>query len=107
MLLSPSAELLPAHSMLPSPALAAFAGLLALPGSDIDQVVADAARENPALIVDDARDEPAPFIPPTPVAIVAVDRDRQVGAPMRGPRRGTGWREALLRDLRIELPSRC
>jgi len=106
MMLSPSAELVPAHAMLPSPALVAYAGLLALPGAALDEAVAQAVRDNPALVVDDPVGDPEPVRRVAATAPLAgAGRDRQATTTWPDPPVPEAWRDALLRDLCMELPS--
>jgi Sigma-54 factor, Activator interacting domain (AID) len=47
-------DLVPELGMVPTPALIAYAKLLALPGAELEQTVAGELSQNPALIQDEA-----------------------------------------------------
>ena len=115
MTFSAELDLLPGLGMIPTPALVAYAQLLALPGIELEQAVADELAQNPALIQDEA---PAcgecgmPGDPPCHYCAVEVSRParsqlRDPAGPLGpGPVATLSWAEAVLRDLRLVVSGR-
>jgi RNA polymerase sigma-54 factor len=115
MAFSTGLDLVPEVGMVPTPALVAYVKLLALPGAELEQTVADELAQNPALI----RDETPvcgtcgmPADPPCPHCAEQVCPPRIPPEPdPRGVTRGaepvarTSWAEAVLRDLRLVVAS--
>jgi RNA polymerase sigma-54 factor len=111
MAFSTGLDLVPEVGMIPTPALVAYAKLLALPGAELEQTVTDELAQNPALI----RDEThvcgtcgIPAAPPCPHCAEQVGPrrmplalDPRGVAQAAGPVARTSWAEALLRDLRL------
>lgn len=110
---NPGLDLVPELGMMPTPALVAYARMLALPGVELEQTVARELADNPALVLDEL---PAcggcglPAKPPCPYCSAGPAR-----SPMSRPARPDGspqaaahvsWAEAVLRDLRLVLPDR-
>jgi RNA polymerase sigma-54 factor len=92
MLASPSIALQHQHQqqLLATPAMVAFASLLALPGPELEREVANELADNPVLVVDEAMR-----------ARVGVEPRLDAGS--WDVAATTGWREALTADLRLEL----
>ena len=115
MTFSAELDLLPGLGMIPTPALVAYAQLLALPGIELEQAVADELAQNPALIQDEA---PAcgecgmPGDPPCHYCAVEVSQParsqlRDPAGPLGpGPVATLSWAEAVLRDLRLVVSGR-
>ena len=79
MAFSASLDLMPGLGMVPTPALVAYAQLLALPGAELEQTVAGELSQNPALIQDETptcRACGMPADPPCPYC-AAGDRRTQ------------------------------
>lgn len=111
MAVSTSLDLVPEVGMLPTPALVAYVKLLALPGAELEQTVADELAGNPALVQDETHvcgSCGMPADPPCPHCVEQVGPRRMPpgldpdgvtqGA---GPVARTSWVEAVLRDLRL------
>jgi RNA polymerase sigma-54 factor len=109
--LNTALEQVPAVGMVPAPALMAYVKLLALPGAELEQTVADELAQNPALIQDETRTCGTCGIPAEPPC---PHCGGQYGAPKTsaklrsgwepqgsGPAACTSWQETLLRDLRL------
>src|SRR5436305_10031694 len=72
-------DLAPEIGMVPTPALVAFAKLLALPGVEIEQAVAQEISENPALVQEEPRTCGAcglPADPPCPYCAAGAGQPR-------------------------------
>jgi RNA polymerase sigma-54 factor len=106
-------ELVPEFGLVPTPALVAYATLLALPGAELEQAVAAELAQNPALI----QDEPPvcgacgmPGDPPCPYCPVGAHGPPAVGpggCPSgTGPAAAVSWADAVLRDLRLMVAGR-
>jgi RNA polymerase sigma-54 factor len=115
MTFSAELNLMQGVGMIPTPALVAYATLLALPGAELEQAVADELAHNPALIQEEAPSCGTcgmPTDPPCPYCAAGAGRAAPprtadpAGSPGTGPVATLSWAEALLRDLRIMLPSR-
>ena len=107
----PGLEQVPEVGMVPTPALMAYVKLLALPGAELEQTVADEPAQNPALIQDEARACGTcgiPAEPPCPhcagqYGAPRTSADLYSGGepPSPGLAARTSWQETLLRDLRL------
>jgi RNA polymerase sigma-54 factor len=111
MAFSTGLDLVPEVGMTPTPALVAYAKLLALPGAELEQTVTDELAQNPALIRDEAHvcgicgmpaDPPCPHcagqVGPRRMPLALDPRGVAQAA---GPVARTSWAEAVLRDLRL------
>jgi RNA polymerase sigma-54 factor len=107
-------DLVPELGMVPTPALIAYAKLLALPGAELEQTVASELSQNPALIQDEARacgacgmpaDLPCPYCA-TGAGGRGALRNPAGPAPSPGPVARVSWAEAVLRDLRLMVAGR-
>ena len=102
-------EQVPEVGMVPTPALMAYVKLLALPGAELEQTVADELAQNPALIQDEARACGTcgiPAEPPCPhcagqYGAPRTSADRYSGDEPSPPAARISWQETLLRDLRL------
>ena len=94
---SPGFEMRPVHAMLPTPALIAYAGVLAMDGSEVEQAVTHELVENPALVPDDLDAWEARVRRAASPATLAVPGPDRAARP--------DWAEMLLQDLRLELPA--
>jgi RNA polymerase sigma-54 factor len=102
MALTASIEMVPRHQLLPSPQLIAFASMLALPGVELELAITRELEENPCLLVDDwSSDRVDAARLPSTVSEAVHDEDE----PEPEPQMPTSWRDALTRDLRMELPA--
>ncbi len=111
MAVSTGLDLVPEVGMVPTPALVAYVKLLALPGAEFEQTVADELAQNPALIQDETQvcgTCGTPADPPCPYCAEQVGPPRMPpGLDPRGvtqeagPVARTSWAEAVLRDLRL------
>jgi RNA polymerase sigma-54 factor len=111
MAFSTGLDLVPEVGMTPTPALVAYAKLLALPGAELEQTVTDELAQNPALIQDETHlcgICGMPADPPCPHYAEQVGRPRmppgldpRVVTHGAGPVARTSWAEAVLRDLRL------
>ena len=108
-------DLVPELGMVPTPALIAYAKLLALPGAELEQTVAGELAQNPALIQDEARACGAcgmPADPPCPYCATGTGgpgASRNPAGPSPGgpgPVARVSWAEAVLRDLRLMVAGR-
>ena len=116
MQLSLGAKMTPQLGMTATPALVAYATMLALPGAQLEQAVARELSENPALIqdqVDTCGGCGLPASKPCPYCGPEAGRFRNQGRrDAREPSLGSGpvasvaWADALLSDLRLALPAR-
>jgi len=116
MAFSTGLDLVPEVGMVPTPALMAYVKLLALPGAELEQAVADELARNPALVQDEARacgtcgmpaGPPCPHCAERPAAPrVAPGLDQGERPRAAGPAAPTSWTEAVLRDLRLMVASR-
>ena len=109
-------ELMPDFGMVPTPALVAYATVLALPGAELEQTVAGELAQNPALIQDEARvcgscgmpaDPPCPYCLAGAARTEATPARDPAGWPLgAGPAAPVSWADAVLRDLRLAVASR-
>ena len=109
-------ELVPEFGMVPTPALVAYAKLLALPGAELEQTVAGELAQNPALVQDEVPACEAcgmPADPPCPYCVASAGRaeaprtrDTATWATDAGPAAFVSWPEAVLRDLRLVVAGR-
>lgn len=116
MAFSASLDLMPGLGMVPTPALVAYAQLLALPGAELEQTVAGELSQNPALIQDETptcRACGMPTDPPCPYCAVGAggprdSRSRSAEGPASGagPVARVSWAEVVLRDLRLMVEDR-
>ena len=115
MQLSVGVEMTPELGMAATPALVAYATMLALPGVELEQAVARELSENPALLQDEVDTCGGCGLPASkPCAYCGREagrfripgprdtRDPSFGA---GPVASVGWADTLLADLRSALPS--
>lgn len=106
MLASPTVELRPQQQQALTPALVAFAGMLALSGPELEQAVAKELDENPALVADEARRATAAASDGRPPGLPSRDAGSAAGAPGEWDAPGQhSWRDILAADLRLELPT--
>jgi RNA polymerase sigma-54 factor len=116
MQLSVDVKMTPQLGMAATPALVAYATMLALPGAELEQAVARELSENPALVQDEVDTCGGCGLPASkPCAYCGREagrfripgprdaRDPSFGA---GPVAGIAWADALLADLRLALPVR-
>lgn len=109
-------DLVQQFRMLPAPALVAYMKLLALPGAELEQTVADELAQNPALVQEEAATCAMcglPADPPCPYCAAETGGSRSpwtrdlVGPlPDGGPVARVSWAECLLRDLRLMVDRR-
>jgi len=115
MQLSVGVEMTPQLGMAATPALVAYATMLALPGAELEQTVTRELSENPALVQDEVDTCGGCGLPANkPCAYCGREvgrlrisgprdaRDRSFGA---GPVASVGWADTLLADLRLALPT--
>jgi RNA polymerase sigma-54 factor len=95
--------LVPAQAMQATPAMVAFASLLELGGADVDAAVARELAENPALV----SERPTVMVESAGPTLRRFDRPAPSTTVRRAadPPAPIGWRHALVRDARLELPS--
>jgi RNA polymerase sigma-54 factor len=116
MQLSVGVKMTPELGMAATPALVAYATMLALPGAQLEQAVARELSENPALVQEEVATCGGCGLPAErPCAYCGREagrfripgprdaRDPSFGA---GPVAGVAWADALLADLRLALPAR-
>jgi RNA polymerase sigma-54 factor len=116
MQLSAGVEMTPGLGMTATPALVAYATMLALPGAQLEQAVARELAENPALVQEEAETCGGCGLPgDRPCAYCGREVGRFRSPGLRGPLHpssGAGpvadvtWADALLADLRLALPAR-
>jgi len=102
--------------MAPSPALVAYAKILALPSAELEQAVARELSDNPALVQDEVEicggcglpaDRPCPYCGGETARLRLPGlRDQHDPSSGEGPAASVAWAEALLADLRLVLPAR-
>lgn len=108
-------EMTPELGMTATPALVAYATMLALPGAALEQAVTRELAENPALVQDEAEicggcglpaDRPCPYCGQESGRFQVLRRNRATGpSPGSVPAASIGWADALLADLRLALPA--
>ena len=97
MAILPLLEVAPRHAMVPLPSMVAYAQMLALPTPELDAAIAYELDRNPALVADDWPQSTSPSTRgPDAKRAAQPPAERASEAP---------WRDALLRDLRLELDS--
>jgi RNA polymerase sigma-54 factor len=116
MQLSVGVEMTPELGMAATPALVAYATMLALPGAQLEHAVARELSENPALVQDEVDTCGGCGLPASkPCAYCGGEAGRfRISGPRdaRDPSFGAGlvagvaWADALLTDLRLALPAR-
>lgn len=108
-------EMTPELGMTATPALVAYATMLALPGAALEQAVTRELAENPALVQDEAEicggcglpaDRPCPYCGQESDRFQVLRRNDATGpSPDSVPAASIGWADALLADLRLALPA--
>jgi sigma-54-like protein len=103
-------EMMPELGMTATPALVAYATMLALPGAALEQAVTRELAENPALVQDEAEicggcglpaDRPCPYCSQEFGRFQVLRRNGATGpSPGSVPAASIGWPDALLADLR-------
>jgi len=115
MTLTVSVDMTPGFGMTVSASLVAYARLLALSGTELDQAVAQELSENPALVQDEvdtcrgcglAADGPCHYCGQEMSGVrIPTSRDVLQLAPDAGPVCAIAWADALMRDLMLVLPA--
>jgi RNA polymerase sigma-54 factor len=115
MQLSVGVEMTPELGIAATPALVAYATMLALPGARLEQTVARELSENPALVQDEVDTCGGCGLPASkPCAYCGREAGRsRIPGPRdarnpsfgAGPTASVAWADALLGDLRLALPA--
>jgi RNA polymerase sigma-54 factor len=116
MQLSVGVKMTPELGMAATPALVAYATMLALPGAELEQAVARELSENPALVQEEVDTCGGCGLPGVKPCLycgreagrfrVPGSRDARDPSSGAGPVVGVTWADALLTDLRLALPAR-
>jgi len=116
MQLSVGVKVTPELGMVPTPALVAYATMLALPGAQLEQAVARELSENPALVQEEVPTCGGCGLPAQKPCVycgreagrfrIPGPRDARDPSFGAGPAAGVAWTDALLADLRLALPAR-